>query len=306
MNPPTPESGDPASPALSDQRAQPADAPSDLASAAPGVNAAGSVVSVDAPPGALGAPPRFCGGCGAQWDPAWLSCPHCAPRPIAPAAPLRPEAISLKSALVLYFLILAMILFGAVATYALHERDGRRTFALELGEILSSLLVVFWAAARWRAVLPALRRVRVGWCLLAVVLAIPTFLLAHIVVNGLTGLLGAQRLEYSEPLLALGHGLGLVVLLVCVQPALIEEVAFRGLILGALRDLLSDREAIAVSAMMFMIIHCSVLSLPHLLTLGLVLAWLRVRTGSLWPGIVLHFTHNFLVVLSEQLKGSWP
>jgi membrane protease YdiL (CAAX protease family) len=31
---------------------------------------------------------------------------------------------------------------------------------------------------------------------------------------------------------------------------------------------------------------------PPLVTLGLALGYLRVRTGSLWPGIVLHAAFN--------------
>jgi membrane protease YdiL (CAAX protease family) len=49
----------------------------------------------------------------------------------------------------------------------------------------------------------------------------------------------------------------------------------------------------------------SIPSLPHLLILGVVLGWLRVKTGSLYPGMLLHFSHNFLVILSER-TGSLP
>ena len=88
-----------------------------------------------------------------------------------------------------------------------------------------------------------------------------------------------------------------------MQPAIFEELASRGVIFGALERVLAVREAIMVSALLFMIIHLAVLSFPHLLVLGLVLGYLRVRTGSLYPGMVLHFTHNLLVVMSESSGG---
>ncbi|MEW6249263.1 MAG: CPBP family intramembrane glutamic endopeptidase [Planctomycetota bacterium] len=166
--------------------------------------------------------------------------------------------------------------------------------------MLTSIMVVIWVAARWPDVRPGLARLQASWCVMAALLAVPTFLLASVVLLVLVRVLEVPYIDFSAPIMAAGQGFAVVVLLICLQPAVIEELAFRGLILSALRDLLSDRDAIMVSAVMFMIIHCSVLSLPHLLTLGLVLAWLRVRTGSLWPGIVLHFGHNFLVVLGEQ------
>jgi len=41
-----------------------------------------------------------------------------------------------------------------------------------------------------------------------------------------------------------------------------------------------------------MMIHLSVPSFPHLFLMGLALGYLRSRTGSLYAGMVLHFTHN--------------
>jgi membrane protease YdiL (CAAX protease family) len=249
--------------------------------------------------------PRFCGRCGARWDATWITCQVCAAgAATTAAAEPRSGAGSVKSALALYFVLLGTSLLGAAMIAAGSRRED--TAILAAIDILDSMLVLIWAAARWQDVLPGLRRSRPGWCLAAAGMAIPTFLLASAVLIVLVRLLGAAHLNYSEPIGANGHGLGLIVLLICVQPAVIEELAFRGIILSALRDALSDGEAIVVSAMMFMIIHCSVISLPQLLTLGLVLAWLRVRTGSLWPGIVLHFSHNFLVIGSEMLGVLQP
>jgi membrane protease YdiL (CAAX protease family) len=62
------------------------------------------------------------------------------------------------------------------------------------------------------------------------------------------------------------------------------------------------REAVLISALMFMVLHLAVLSFPHLLVIGLVLGYVRVRSGSLYPCMLLHFTHNLLVVLAE-MKG---
>jgi membrane protease YdiL (CAAX protease family) len=30
------------------------------------------------------------------------------------------------------------------------------------------------------------------------------------------------------------------------------------------------------------------------------MGWLRIRTGSLLPGMLTHFTHNLLVLLAER------
>ena len=59
------------------------------------------------------------------------------------------------------------------------------------------------------------------------------------------------------------------------------------------------RNTISKEAGLFAIIHVQWLSLPYLFLLGLVLGVLRHRSGSLLPGMVLHFLHNAAVVLLE-------
>ena len=97
-----------------------------------------------------------------------------------------------------------------------------------------------------------------------------------------------------------------VVLTICVQPAIFEELAFRGAIMSALGKFLSSTEVVFVSSAMFAILHLSIPSLPHLFLMGVALAYLRQWCGSLYPGMLLHFCHNFLVVLSERYGSAWP
>jgi membrane protease YdiL (CAAX protease family) len=92
--------------------------------------------------------------------------------------------------------------------------------------------------------------------------------------------------------------------MVAVQPAIFEELAFRGVILAGVQHVLSPMESVVVSALMFMIIHLAVPSFPHLFVLGLALGWLRVHTGSLYPGMLLHFTHNLLCIVFEVWRPS--
>jgi membrane protease YdiL (CAAX protease family) len=91
-----------------------------------------------------------------------------------------------------------------------------------------------------------------------------------------------------------------VVLFVAVQPAIFEELAFRGVIINALQRALSPFETVIVSALMFMILHLSFGRFPHTLALGLAAGFLRVRTKSLYPCMILHFSHNFMCVMAER------
>jgi membrane protease YdiL (CAAX protease family) len=95
------------------------------------------------------------------------------------------------------------------------------------------------------------------------------------------------------------HGLAPMLGLVVIAPPLFEELAFRGLIYGALAQTLRRSEAYLISSFAFALLH---LSLPMLLThlpLGLYLCWLRDRSGSLYPPMFAHFCHNLGVVIAD-------
>ena len=94
----------------------------------------------------------------------------------------------------------------------------------------------------------------------------------------------------------------LAVLVVCVAPV-VEELVFRGVLLSGLASRMRIGWAIVVSAVIFGCIHLpdfrfAWYPIPGLILLGLVLAWLRVRTRSLWPSITLHATNNLVAAIA--------
>lgn len=94
----------------------------------------------------------------------------------------------------------------------------------------------------------------------------------------------------------------LALLVVCVAPV-VEELVFRGVLLSGLAHRMPVGWAIVASAVIFGCIHLpdfrfSWYPIPALILLGLVLAWLRVRTRSLWPSITLHATNNLVAAIA--------
>lgn len=71
-----------------------------------------------------------------------------------------------------------------------------------------------------------------------------------------------------------------------------EELVFRGVLYGALRRRLGIPLSVAISAVAFALSHLAPTELPFLLAAGVLLALLRERYLSLWPGIVLHAAIN--------------
>ena len=82
---------------------------------------------------------------------------------------------------------------------------------------------------------------------------------------------------------------------------LFEELAFRGLLFGALRTRMTFTGAALASSLLFAALHpYGPQGLVALTALGLVWCWSYERSGSLWPSILAHGLHNgaSLVVLA--------
>ena len=268
----------------------------------------------DVPTAELVATPatRFCGRCGGQVA-GGGACGRC--RPAAEGQPQAGRGMfkevrdgspapSLAASILMYFLLLSVsLVIVAVAT-----AGGGETGAV--GELVatgffSGIILVFALRYR-RSLAPVLLRVGparyYGYAVLA---SLGTFTLASVLVH-LIVLVGGEQIDYGDNFTSAGYGWWVVYVLIAVQPAIFEEIAFRGLLLGGLGRYVSGKEAVAVSAAMFAVLHLAVPSMPHLFVMGVALALLARGSGSLYPAMLMHFCHNALVVLSEQHKGFIP
>ncbi len=81
-----------------------------------------------------------------------------------------------------------------------------------------------------------------------------------------------------------------------VVPALIEEFAFRGVVMGSLRRY-GDWFSIIVAAVLFGLIHGNLMQMPFAIVAGIVLGYICVVTNSIWMSVILHFINNFLSLL---------
>lgn len=93
-----------------------------------------------------------------------------------------------------------------------------------------------------------------------------------------------------------GAGLVLAVVAVVLVGPFAEELAFRGVIAGALRQRFGTRVAIVGSAAVFSLYHVTPWALVPTFLLGMALAWLAFDRKTLWPAIVLHALYNGVVV----------
>ena len=83
---------------------------------------------------------------------------------------------------------------------------------------------------------------------------------------------------------------------VAVVPAIVEETVIRGIVMQPLRKF-GDKFAIVASALLFACMHGNMVQIPYTLVGGLLLGYLAVATGSLWPSVILHFVNNLYSVV---------
>lgn len=139
--------------------------------------------------------------------------------------------------------------------------------------------------------------------LIAVLLGIVMLLLG----GPLTQLLaGRHPIQQDVTLLAGSVSPGLRVLLALVVVGVApfaEELVFRGVLLSGLARRMPIGWAVLASAVIFGCAHLPDFGfawypMPVLILLGLIAAWLRVRTRSLWPSIALHATNNAVAAVA--------
>jgi len=85
----------------------------------------------------------------------------------------------------------------------------------------------------------------------------------------------------------LAFGLGAIVL-----APVVEEILFRGVVFGFLRQVFRGSVAYWASALAFAAIHMNLLTFVPLVFIGLVLAWVYERTGRLVAAMLTHALFN--------------
>jgi membrane protease YdiL (CAAX protease family) len=86
-------------------------------------------------------------------------------------------------------------------------------------------------------------------------------------------------------------------IVICTWVPFVEELTFRGLGLSLL-ERFGKWPAIVLVGVLFGLAHGLLLSLPIIVVFGCVLAWIRTRTGSVFPGMVLHGLFNLIALVA--------
>lgn len=161
------------------------------------------------------------------------------------------------------------------------------------------LLIVVRKRISWRDL--GFREVGTGWLVGAALVALPMMPL----VSGLTVLfqkltgrpMRSPQIEMLAPAGFTWHGAIGLLLLAGILIPIMEEVLFRGLLFRWFRKRWSAWPSILVSALIFGVAHMIPDTIPGTALIGVLLAWLYERTGSLWVPVVTHVTYNSILLV---------
>jgi uncharacterized protein len=249
----------------------------------------------------------FCAYCGCPVKPHFYFCTNCAspwqpPEAVLPIVRPIPQtegeliATHAPNVLPLFWTYFIVVIAAAVIGSAAFSKD-RPDLRLFFESIAITLTTGFFVAFHWRALVPQFQRLgftsKHAWIALA--LLFPALALNFGWHKMLTYLI-PEATDATKSLRDLHLSKLTLVTLFCLFPAITEEIAFRGLVQHWLVSALAPMRALLIASALFMALHFSVLSAPYLLLVGMLLGWAKLKTGSLYPSMLIHFLHNFIVI----------
>lgn len=108
---------------------------------------------------------------------------------------------------------------------------------------------------------------------------------------------------------------------ICMLAPLAEEIIFRGAIISALMKWFAGRSgneatwgsltkgewiAVGCSTVLFAVGHVNPAQIPHALIFGILLGWLFVKTGSIVPGLLVHWINNTVAYVMVNVFPTLP
>jgi CAAX protease family protein len=170
-------------------------------------------------------------------------------------------------------------------------------FATALGFLLVPMAIASWRGASSLGEVLARLGVR------TFKLSALKWMAAAIVVYLALGALYSQLIvEPHQEDIAKGFGaIPFQIVLIVFAAPISEEVCFRGMLFGGLREKLPRIGAALLSGLIFGGLHAltGVTAVPPLILFGILLALLYEKTGSILPGIILHMLNNAVALLGQ-------
>lgn len=231
--------------------------------------------------------------------------PGTAERP-SPELPGLPEAIVGLVTLGVLTIVLPLVVLPLFVS----DLQGAGVGAALLSGIIGAAAFAAAAVIRLRSWRPfGVRAVRPRWLLIGVAGGVVAILVKVLVVPLTISLFGLDTSTQDSYVAGSSGGVGALLLTavgLMVLTPIGEELFFRGVVTSWLMRY-SPVLATLGSAVIFALAHGINFVLPAALVVGVITAELRRRSGSVWPGVVVHAVNNSVTVITyaaaPQLMG---
>jgi membrane protease YdiL (CAAX protease family) len=240
-----------------------------------------------------------------------------------PETPRKPPALRGRDLLLILIIVLAAVyliaLLVAPLVGTLEGRDANLVVGVQLLLLAAQTVVltgaVYLVAVRWRGLSWAdlgLRAAPRRWYRRAVWIALLTLALASGINLLIQRLMGEVPVNPQFGVVApVGFSwfalLGMLVMVGLFIP-FAEELLFRGVLYRWLRGRMGVPAAAVLSALLFSSLHRITWMIPALAVIGVILALVYEKSGSLWPAVLVHVLFNSLgvVLVYIALAQGWP
>lgn len=252
--------------------------------------------------------PQHCAYCGAPLSEFYYFCLACATpyksvdvvlTPSRPRQLTGEELVARKAPHVktLFWTYFAVILGVTIFSFLLFRKD-RPDLQLLIGEVGLLLTTMTFGWIHRRTLIVQLKRFGFNQApAYAALLMLGPLLSINFGMQWLlTKWLGDDREDLLGELRSASVSEAVLIVTFCVMPAILEEIAFRGLIQHWLQAAISPTKALLVASFLFALMHFSPISFWYLFLVGCCLGWAKLRTGSLYPSMLIHFLHNLIVI----------
>jgi uncharacterized protein len=236
----------------------------------------------------------FCLACGTPYKPLEAVITPARPRELTSEELVRMKAPQVATVFWTYFAVVVGVGLFSMLLFR-EERLDLHLFLNELA-ILATTCVFGWIYRK--SLLAQFKKIGFdhyeAW--IAISLLTPLLALNFGYHSLISSLLDNKGINPLAELRKSGISEGTLILTFCIFPAVLEEIAYRGLVQHWLQTAIAPWRALVVASFLFAFTHISPLSLPYLFLVGLLLGWVKQRTGSLYPSILIHFLHNLVVI----------
>jgi membrane protease YdiL (CAAX protease family) len=181
----------------------------------------------------------------------------------------------------------------------LPEEEGLSAQAIVLADLVIAAVVLVFAAVLIKEIRPLFETFgtwRAIPCTAGTLALIAAFMAGYKLV---ATSIGFRYTSMAEGYAGTGWPLWGVLVSAAAVPAIFEEIAFRGVIQTGMERVMAPREALIVQAAMFSVLHLLPAVFVSHFVIGLVLGFLRRRTGSIYPGMLVHAAWNTWVVTQD-------